>query len=105
MKKDTLTRDALAKKLVEELSLKPKIAKTIVNSFFDEIRQSLIDGEDVKLSGFGNFVLKDKGERVGRNLYAHKEVKIPPRRVVTFQPSRKLRNQIQKDYRQKKEQF
>lgn len=101
MSKDTLTRRDLAAFLKNELDIKPSSAKDIVDGFFDEICQSLIDGEEVKLSGFGNFILRDKSERVGQNLHSGKEVKIPPRRVVVFRPSRKLRDLLQKDYRSK----
>lgn len=100
MKTQTLTREDLAKKIRDELKLKPKAAKDIVNGFFEEMSQALIDGEDIKISGFGNFILKDKKERIGRNLHEQKEVKIPARRVVVFKPSNKLRDLVQKDYRQ-----
>lgn len=66
-------------------------AKALVEAFFDTIRLTLVQGEEVKLSGFGNFTLRDKRARPGRNPKTREPVEIRSRRVVTFHPSLKLR--------------
>jgi integration host factor subunit alpha len=62
--------------------------------FFEEIRTALVKGEQVKLSGFGNFELRDKGERPGRNPKTGEEIPITARRVVTFRPGQKLKARV-----------
>ena len=81
-----LTKSDMADMLFEELGLNKREAKEIVEMFFEEIRASLESNEQVKLSGFGNFELRDKGERPGRNPKTGEEIPISPRRVVTFRP-------------------
>ncbi len=85
-----LTKAELAEKLFEDLGLNKREAKDMVDLFFDEIRDSLSRNEQVKLSGFGNFDLRDKRQRPGRNPKTGEEIPISARRVVTFKPGQKL---------------
>lgn len=87
----TLTKAELADALFERLGLNKREAKDMVDGFFDEIRQALERGESVKLSGFGNFQLRDKPQRPGRNPKTGEEIAITARRVVTFHASQKLK--------------
>ncbi len=91
-----LTKSDMADMLFEELGLNKREAKEIVEMFFEEIRASLESNEQVKLSGFGNFELRDKGERPGRNPKTGEEIPISPRRVVTFKPGQKLKTRVEK---------
>ncbi|EGG29544.1 Integration host factor alpha subunit [Aequoribacter fuscus] len=91
-----LTKSDMADMLFEELGLNKREAKEIVEMFFEEIRASLESNEQVKLSGFGNFELRDKGERPGRNPKTGEEIPISPRRVVTFKPGQKLKARVEK---------
>lgn len=90
----TLTKAALADMLFERVGLNKREAKDMVETFFDEISAALIRGESVKLSGFGNFQLRDKQQRPGRNPKTGEEIPISARRVVTFHASQKLKAQI-----------
>ena len=81
-----LTKAEMAEKLYEELGLNKREAKEIVEMFFEEIRAALESGNQVKLSGFGNFDLRDKNQRPGRNPKTGEEIPITARRVVTFRP-------------------
>jgi len=87
----TVTKAELADALFERLGLNKREAKDMVDSFFDEIRSALERGESVKLSGFGNFLLRDKPQRPGRNPKTGEEIAITARRVVTFHASQKLK--------------
>ncbi len=87
----TVTKGELADALFERLGLNKREAKDMVDSFFDEIRLALERGESVKLSGFGNFQLRDKPQRPGRNPKTGEEIAITARRVVTFHASQKLK--------------
>ncbi len=87
----TMTKAELADALFERLGLNKREAKDMVDAFFDEIRQALERGESVKLSGFGNFQLRDKPQRPGRNPKTGEEIAITARRVVTFHASQKLK--------------
>lgn len=91
----TLTKAELAEMLFERVGLNKREAKDMVETFFDEIRGALERGESVKLSGFGNFQLRDKPQRPGRNPKTGEEIPISARRVVTFHASQKLKNQIE----------
>jgi integration host factor subunit alpha len=75
--------------------LNKREAKEIVESFFEEIRSSLENNEQVKLSGFGNFELRDKNTRPGRNPKTGEEIPISARRVVTFKPGQKLKARVE----------
>ena len=85
----------MADLLFEELGLNKREAKEIVELFFDEIRDSLENNVQVKLSGFGNFDLREKGERPGRNPKTGEEIPITARRVVTFRPGQKLKARVE----------
>ncbi|MBN3562912.1 MULTISPECIES: integration host factor subunit alpha [Aliamphritea] len=91
----SLTKAEMAERLYEELGLNKREAKDIVEAFFDEIRNSLANNEQVKLSGFGNFDLRDKRQRPGRNPKTGEEVPISARRVVTFKPGQKLKDRVE----------
>jgi integration host factor subunit alpha len=90
----TMTKAELADALFERLGLNKREAKDMVDGFFDEIRQALERGESVKLSGFGNFQLRDKPQRPGRNPKTGEEIAITARRVVTFHASQKLKSAV-----------
>jgi integration host factor subunit alpha len=89
-----LTRLELLDKLQTDLGFSRPEAKQLVEAFFDEITSALVAGEDVKLSGFGNFSLRDKSSRPGRNPKTGETFDISARRVVTFKPGRKLRDRV-----------
>lgn len=91
----TLTKADIAKKLDEEIGLTHREAKEIVELFFDFISQSLTQGKQVKISGFGNFVLNDKRERPGRNPRTGEAVAVSARRVVTFHCGQKLKARVE----------
>ncbi len=91
----SLTKADLAEKLYEELGFNKREAKELVELFFDEIRDSLESNEQVKLSGFGNFDLRDKKQRPGRNPKTGEEIPITARRVVTFRPGQKLKARVE----------
>lgn len=90
-----LTKNDMMERLIEELSFNRKDAKELVDQFFEEIRGALGRGESVKLSGFGNFDLRDKTERPGRNPKTGEEIPITARRVVTFKSGQKLKTQVE----------
>ncbi len=90
----TITKAKMTEQLTDELGLDQKEAKSLVEDFFEEIRAALEQGEQVKLSGFGNFDLHSKGERPGRNPRTGEEIPITARRVVTFRAGRKLNKRI-----------
>ena len=85
----------MADRLFEELGLNKREAKEIVELFFEEVRASLERNEQQKLSGFGNFDLRDKAERPGRNPKTGEEIPISARRVVTFRPGQKLKARVE----------
>jgi integration host factor subunit alpha len=90
-----LTKAAMAEKLFDEVGLNKREAKEMVDLFFEDIRLALENGKQVKLSGFGNFDLRDKSERPGRNPKTGEEIPISARRVVTFRPGQKLRARVE----------
>ena len=91
----TLTKADLADQLFKKVGLNQREAKEMVEAFFEEIRMALERGDDVKLSGFGNFQLRDKPQRPGRNPKTGEEAPISARRVVTFHASSKLKLSIE----------
>jgi len=91
----TLTKAELAELLFEQVGLNKREAKDMVETFFDEIRNALNRGENVKLSGFGNFQLRDKPQRPGRNPRTGEAIPITARRVVTFHASQKLKAMVE----------
>lgn len=90
----TLTRADLAEALHREVGLSRIDSSKLVEQILDHMCDSLARGENVKISGFGTFVLRDKGERVGRNPKTGVEVPIAPRRVLTFRASQMMRERI-----------
>ena len=86
-----LTKADFAEQLFDELGLKKREGKDIVELFFEEIKKTLEQGEPVKISGFGNFALRDKVGRPGRNPKTGEEIPITARRVVIFRASQKLK--------------
>jgi integration host factor subunit alpha len=92
----TLTKADLAKQLDEQIGLTNREAKEIVELFFQFIGDALVKGQQVKISGFGNFTLNDKRERPGRNPRTGEEVPVSARRVVTFHCGQKLKAKVEK---------
>jgi integration host factor subunit alpha len=90
-----LTKADLAEMLFDDLGLNKREAKEIVEMFYAEICQALEDNDHVKLSGFGNFELRDKSGRPGRNPKTGEEIPISARRVVTFKPGQKLKSRVE----------
>ena len=90
----TLTKADLADLLFEQVGLNKREAKDMVEAFFEEVRTALETGDSVKLSGFGNFELRKKSERPGRNPKTGEEVPISPRRVLVFRASHVLKSMI-----------
>ena len=92
-----LTKAQLAELLFEQIGLNKRESKDMIDAFFDLIAQSLVDGNDVKISGFGNFQIRTKAPRPGRNPRTGEAIPIQARRAVTFHASHKLKEQIQGD--------
>ena len=90
-----LTKAEMAEHLFEKLGLNKRDAKDLVETFFEEVREALEAGEQVKLSGFGNFDLRKKNERPGRNPKTGEDIPIRARRVVTFSPGQKLKSRVE----------
>lgn len=90
----TLTRADLADALQREVGLSRADAARMVEQILGHMCDALADGQNVKISGFGSFILRDKGERVGRNPKTGVEVPIAPRRVLTFRASQMMRERI-----------
>ena len=90
-----LTKADMADYLFDQLGLNKREAKEMVELFFEEIRVALEKGEQVKLSGFGNFDLREKKQRPGRNPKTGEEIPITARRVVTFRPGQKLKSRVE----------
>ena len=91
----TMTKAELADLLFEKVGLNKREAKDMVEAFFEEVRIGLEKGDSVKLSGFGNFQLRDKPQRPGRNPKTGEEIPITARRVVTFHASHKLKETVE----------
>ncbi len=90
-----LTKADFAERLFDELGLNKREAKEMVELFFEEIKASLENGEQVKISGFGKFELRDKNSRPGRNPKTGEEIPISARRVVTFRSGQKLKARVE----------
>ncbi len=90
-----LTKAQLAELLFEQIGLNKRESKDMIDAFFDLIVEKLLEGEDVKISGFGNFQLRTKTSRPGRNPRTGEAITIEARRVVTFHASQKLKDMIQ----------
>ena len=93
----TLTKAELADLLFERLGLNKRESKDMVDAFFDIIQAALITGRDVKMSGFGNFNIRRKAPRPGRNPRTGETIPIKARNVVTFHASHKLKDVVQGD--------
>ena len=92
----TLTKAELADQLCKTVGLNKREAKDMVELFFEDIRSALESGDDVKLTGFGNFQLREKSERPGRNPKTGEVAVVTARRVVTFHASGKLKDSVLK---------
>lgn len=90
-----LTKAQLAELLFENIGLNKRESKDMIDAFFDLIAERLVEGEDVKISGFGNFQIRVKAPRPGRNPRTGELIPIEARRAVTFHASHKLKEQIQ----------
>lgn len=90
-----LTKADMAECLYDEVGLNKRESKEMVEAFFNEISDALSHNEQVKLSGFGNFDLRDKKQRPGRNPKTGEEIPISARRVVTFRPGQKLKAKVE----------
>lgn len=90
----TLTRADLAEMLNRQIGLSRADAAAMVESILDHMTTVLLNGDNVKISGFGTFVLRDKAERIGRNPKTGVEVPITPRRVLTFRASQGMRQKV-----------
>lgn len=90
-----LTKAQLADMLFDQIGLNKRESKDMVDAFFDLMTHSLVEGRDVKISGFGNFQIRIKAPRPGRNPRTGEPVAIEARRVVTFHASPKLKEQVQ----------
>ena len=90
-----LTKADMVECLYDELGLNKREAKDLVEMFFDELRLALAQGQEVKISGFGNFQLRDKSERPGRNPKTGLMIPVSARRVVTFRAGQKLKSLVE----------
>ena len=90
-----LTKAQMAERLVDEVGFNQREAKEIVEQFFEEVSGALAGNEPVKLAGFGNFTLRDKGERPGRNPKTGEPFTIAARRVATFRAGQKLKARME----------
>ncbi len=93
----TLTKAELSEMLFERLGLNKRESKDMVEAFFEQVQGSLVAGTDVKLSGFGNFQIRRKAPRPGRNPRTGEAIPIDARNVVTFHASQKLKDMVQGD--------
>ena len=98
METKTMTKADLVEMLFNRMGINKRDAKDMVDAFFDEIRTALESGRTVKLSGFGNFQLRDKAQRPGRNPKSGESAIIKARRVVTFHASQKLKEAVAKTH-------
>ena len=94
IKPGSLTRADLCEAVHREIGLSRAESSTLVEQVLDHICETLVRGDNVKISSFGSFVLRKKGERIGRNPKTGEEVPIAPRTVLTFRPSQLLRERI-----------
>ncbi len=90
----TLTRAELGESVHREIGLSRVESAQLVETVLDTVANALLAGENVKISSFGSFILRDKGRRIGRNPKTGVEVPIEPRRVLTFRPSQIMRDRI-----------
>jgi len=93
-KQTNLTRKEIAEKLTEQLGYSQNVCSELVDSFLNKLKDALIEGESVKLVHFGTFTVRDKAPRTGRNPRTGEPITITKRQVVSFRPSKKLREQV-----------
>lgn len=91
---NTVTRADLSEAVYRAVGLSRNESADLVESILDEVSETLVSGDNVKISSFGSFVLRDKGGRIGRNPKTGEEVPIEPRRVLVFRPSQVLKDRI-----------
>ncbi len=91
----TITKNTLVEMLHNEVGLNKREAKEFIEMFFESLKKNLENGNDIKISGFGNFTLREKNARPGRNPKTGEEVIIKERRVVTFKSGLKLKNKLE----------
>ena len=91
----TITKNTLVEMLHNEVGLNKREAKEFIEIFFESLKKNLENGNDIKISGFGNFTLRNKSARPGRNPKTGEEVLIKERRVVTFKSGLKLKNKLE----------
>ncbi|WP_374379290.1 integration host factor subunit alpha [Dongia sp.] len=96
MKGNTITRAHLAEAVYQEVGLSRNESAELVDTVLDEVSHALVRGESVKISSFGSFLVRLKGERVGRNPKTGEEVPIKPRRVLVFRASHVLKDRVNK---------
>lgn len=94
----TLTKDVLVEMIRDKVGYPVKEAKEILEIILEEIKLRLEDGKDVKISGFGKWTVKEKRSRPGRNPHTGEKIEISARRVVTFHPSDKMREQVNRSF-------
>ena len=99
--KNTVTRAQLSEAVYQEVGLSRNESAELVESVLEEIADSLVKGETVKISSFGSFYVREKGRRIGRNPKTGEEVPILPRRVLVFRPSHVLKDRINQSLTQK----
>jgi integration host factor subunit alpha len=97
MKKPTMTRADLSEAVYQEIGLSRSESAQLVEQVLDMMSDAIVDGQNVKVSSFGSFIIRKKGGRIGRNPKTGQEVPIEPRRVLTFRPSQILRDRINAD--------
>lgn len=96
MEERTITRADLAEAVYEQVGLSRNESSDLVETVLDEVCNALVEGENVKISSFGSFIIREKGERVGRNPKTGVEAVISPRKVVVFKASHVLKDRINK---------
>ncbi len=89
--KSTVTKADIVEKVYQKIGFSKKEASELVEMVFNELKDVLCEGEKIKISGFGNFVVREKKERIGRNPQTGDQIKISARRVLTFRPSQVLK--------------
>lgn len=94
MSDKTLTRADLSEAVYQEVGLSRHESANLVENIINDVSRALVGGENVKISSFGSFVIRDKGGRIGRNPKTGEEVPIAPRRVLTFRASQVLKESI-----------
>ncbi|MBB4286851.1 integration host factor subunit alpha [Roseospira goensis] len=96
MSGQTITRSQLSEAVYQEVGLSRNESADLLESVLEEMSQALARGETVKISSFGSFSVREKGQRIGRNPKTGEEVPIMPRKVLVFRPSQLLKNRINK---------